>query len=70
MPLVSAEVYDALREVGVSHDRALKAAEALAPSPDTVARLRRIEGLLTVVLVLTTGLACLTLWHVLMSLTR
>jgi hypothetical protein len=70
MTLMSSELYDALRAVGVSHERALRRAEALAPSPDTAARLRRIEGLLTLVLVLTTGLACLTLWHVLTCFTR
>jgi hypothetical protein len=70
MTVMSSEIYDALREAGVSHDRALKAAEALVRDPEVSERLVRIEHLLTVVLVLTTGLACLTLWHVLMSLTR
>jgi hypothetical protein len=71
MTLMSSEIYDALREVGVSHDRALKAAEALAPAPDDVAavppdlhtRLQRIEYAIAVILVL-------SLWGVLLHLIR
>ena len=37
MALLSREVYDALREIGVSNDQALKTAEALAlPNKDIV----------------------------------
>jgi hypothetical protein len=66
MTLMSSELYDALREVGVSHERALKAAEVLAPPPDAAARLRRIERLLIVVLVL----SLFTMWGMLLYLTR
>jgi hypothetical protein len=67
MTLMSSEIYDALREVGVSHDRALKAAEALAPSPAPGAtRLLRIERLLIAVLVIN----LFTMWGMLLYLTR
>jgi hypothetical protein len=73
MTLMSSEIYDALREVGVSHDRALKVAEALVPDPpptladavppDLHTRLQRIEYALAVILVL-------SLWGVLLHLMR
>jgi hypothetical protein len=66
MTLMSSEIYDALREVGVSHDRALKAAEALAPTPEIPARLVRIERLLIVALVMN----LFTMWGMLLYLTR
>jgi hypothetical protein len=76
MALMSSEVYDALREIGVSDAQAMKAAEALAVPNKEIAEIRtdlavirtaleqlqhRLNLLMTVVLIVLGGVLS-TLW--------
>ena len=76
MPLMSREVFDALREIGVSEDQAMKTAEALAIPNKEIADIRtdiaviktiveqlqhRLNLLMTVVFIVLGGVLS-TLW--------
>ena len=76
MPLMSREVFDALREIGVSEDQAMKTAEALAIPNKDIADIRtdiaviktiveqlqhRLNLLMTVVFIVLGGVLS-TLW--------
>lgn len=58
MTLVRSEVYEALREIGVSQDKALKAAAVLVCAPeerDLLAMLQGIQQRLRILLCLTSA---------------